>query len=98
MRIAASLDGMAPVLTASATNRGGHGVPGLTMTGERVKSGGWRRHQVHKANAWVECQFRVPSRCGRTKVKTVECCLKTLLLCFRLSPYFWFPDLTLLWF
>ena len=38
-----------------------------------------------------------PSQGERTKVETLEWRLKALFPCFRLSPYFLFPDSTHFW-
>ena len=44
---------------------------------------------------WIPISRAKPSRGKRTKVETLEWHLKALLLCFQLSPYFWFPNSTL---
>ena len=67
----------------------------MTMAVGQVKAGGRKRHRVHKSNAWVELLFRDPSQGKRKKVETLECRLNTLLPCFRISPYFWFPGFPL---
>ena len=67
------------------------------MAGGQVKAGGGRFQQVHKADVWVELQFCDPSRGERTKVETLEWRLKTLILCFLLSLYFWAPGSPLFW-
>ena len=51
--------------------------------------------RVHEADAWVDQISQAnPSRGERMNVETLEWCLKALLPCFRLSPYFLFPNST----
>ena len=43
---------------------------------------------VHKADAWVDPDFVIQAM-KQTKVKSLEWHIKALLMCFRISLYFW---------